>query len=154
MLIKNAKIAWAKIIGKPRPNKFNPEGEWSFDLSVTDELRKALKDHGMSNKIKNNDDERGDYVTFRKKGVLKDGGEAKPIPVIDHHNNPWDGRLIGNGSVVNVSLLFEEYGDGNKKKFSVKPMAIQIWDLVAFKRNDFPTKDDETGEVTAAAKEW
>ena len=156
MLVKDAKIYWAKVIGKPRPNKYNPDGEWSFDMTVTPELKKALKDHGLTSKIKNNDDERGDYVTMRKKGVLKSGEQSKPIPIVDHHGETWGNELIGNGSTVNVSVLFEGYGeDPKKQKFSMKPMAIQVWDLVKFKRTDFPTKNDD-GTVTDAktGKNW
>lgn len=155
MLVKETKAYWAKVIGPARPTKYNPDGEWSVDLSVTPELKKALKEHGLSKKIKNNEDDRGDYVTFRRKGKKTDGTDAKPIQIVDHHGEQWDGKtLIGNGSTVNASVIFEPFRSDDSK-FQMKLMALQVWNLIKYKRSDFPTRDDApSSEVEAPSGSW
>lgn len=155
MILENCKIYWSKVIGDPRPNYTKDGTEWSFDLALTDEAKKQLKAAGAASYFKDTGDDRGTFVHLKRKGVKNDGNPAKPIAVVDHQNNPWDGRLIGNGSTVNVSVAMNEYGD-KVKKIQISPLAIQVWDYVEYKpKATFATKDTaetESAEETSSVK--
>lgn len=141
---------WAKIIGNPRPNYQKDGTEWSFDLALTDVAKKQLKDAGVSSYFKDVGDDRGTFIHLKRNGTKKDPADetkrvpAKAISVVDHHGNPWDGRLVGNGSTVNVIVAFNEYGD-KVKKIQVSPLSIQVWDYVEYQpKSQFPVKKDST----------
>lgn len=157
MILEQCKIYWAKIVGNPRPNYKKDGTEWSFDLALTDAAKKQLKEAGASSYFKDVGDDRGTFIHLKRKGVKNDGQPSKPIAIVDHQNNVWDGKLIGNGSTVNVSVALNEYGD-KTKKIQVSPLAIQVWDLVdyvpksAFKTKDVEATPEDTGEGTA--KNW
>lgn len=154
MLLEGCKIYWAKLIGAPRPGYGDVGTEWSFDLSLTPESKKALIAAGAKSAIKNKDDEKGDFIRLKRKGTKSDGTPAKPISIVDHKNEPWDNRLIGNGSTVNVSLVLQEYGEGKAKKMSVRPIAVQVWELKKFEGNGgFPTRQDSAADSSPSSED-
>ena len=88
------------------PNtKFDPV--WSIQVEVNDENRSVIE--GANLKITNKGDERGDFVTIKRKVMRKDGSERKPPVVKDSQNNLWDDKLIANGSLVNVKAIPYEW---------------------------------------------
>jgi hypothetical protein len=106
--------------------------------------------------LRNKNDERGVFLTFKRKSVKADGESAKPFKVVDNQKNPWpEDKLIGNGSLLNVMVVLSER-EYRKEKF-IKPSAIkvQVWEHVPYTSNaDFEAKkpdelndDDATSEV-------
>lgn len=150
MILENVKLFWVKVLGAPRKNKFDSI-EWAFDVSLSPEAKVMLVKAGFKGKIKDNDDDRGEYISLKRKGVKSDGSPAKSIQVVDGKKNPWpEDKLIGNGSLADVSVIVNEYGEGKLKKISLKPMAIQVHGYVAYNNTPFSVKEDSVTEPKAA----
>ena len=105
------------IIGKchyasiTEPNtKFEPV--WSIQVEVNDDNRAIIEEVGLS--IANKGDDRGDFVTIKRKVLKKDGTQRQGPVVKDSQNNNWDGKLIANGSTVNVKALPFEWNYAGK----------------------------------------
>lgn len=145
MLI-NGKVYWAKIVGKPFPNQFKPGvDQWSFDLSLSDAEAKKLLDKGMRKSfLKNKEDERGNFISFNREATRTDGTEGKPYTIVDAANHPWPvGKLIGNGSEVNVAVILSERTYKGEKHLRPSAVAVQVWDHKEYERkNDFPVNPD------------
>lgn len=106
---------------------------------------------GLKAKIKNKGDDRGDFISFKRKEIRSDGVTAKPIRVVDNLKKLWDQEVkIGNGSEVNVSFVVNEYtynGTTGKKPGLI---AIQVVKLVPYEggnHEDFATYDEEGNET-------
>lgn len=151
MLIQG-KAYWSKLLGEPIRNEQYPENPrtWSIDVTVDGEAVKALREAGLYAKVKNKGDDRGQFITLKRKEFKADGvTKNQPVKVVDHRGNPWKKDvLIGNGSTVNVR--FNVYKD---KQGRANPaiLAVQVWDLVKYEapdrsNDDFPVKDTE-GDV-------
>jgi len=84
------------------PNtKFEPV--WSIQIQVDEDNRSVIEQAGIN--INNKDDERGDFVTIKRKVLRRDGSQRTPPVVKDSQNNPWNGKLVANGSKVNVKAI-------------------------------------------------
>lgn len=147
------KAFWAKVIGAPRANKFNPAvPQWAFDLSIDAKTAAELVDKGMKKSyLRDKQDERGTFLTFTRDSVKKDGTEGKPFKIVDSKKNPWpDGKLIGNGSVLNVVVTLNERTFRGEKFLKPSAVALQVWELVEYDASSFPTKetDEPAGEET------
>ena len=70
--------------------------------------KKSAVAEGLS--IKNKGDDRGDFVTIKRKAKRKDGSPNKAPDIMDNMKRPLQNTLIGNGSTVNV--LFKTYTSG------------------------------------------
>lgn len=152
MLLKGT-AHWAKIVGKPQKGYTPGEYEWSVDISVDAATSKQLQELGAGSYIKNKGDDRGDFVSFKRKSIRRDGEEAKPYEIVDHHGEPWGNKLIGNGSTLNVVYTLNEIPAVGTAKARMKPSAIkfQVWDHVAYENqgrgsDEFPTRGKQ--EVT------
>lgn len=123
-MVINGTGYYCKVLGKPANGYKNQYKEWSFDLAITDETRKALINAGMdSSFVKNKGDDRGDFITFKRREFRKDGTAAKPFEVVDRKQQPWDQTsLIGNGSKLNVKIALNE----QPERKGLKPGAIKI----------------------------
>lgn len=161
MLIENTKGFWCKVVGNPVPGFDEGSLEWSFDVSLDEATvdgkpaLDVLKAAGLGPRIKNKDDEKGNFLHLKRNAVKRDGEPAKPIQIVDSQNKPWDDRKIGNGSILNVSVMVQEYGDKKKPKVTVRPMALQVWSLVPYDGKKFPTRADEpTEEVSEDKGDW
>lgn len=158
MLIKGIGY-FCRISGKPHKTKYS-DGEWSFDLSINETTKKELLMAGMKPSfIKNKGDQKGDFLTFRRKSTKADGSEGKPFDVRDHKNEPWDPKvLIGNGSTLNVVVsLNERTGQKGQGYLAPSAIAIQVWDLVPFERGPtFKNRDDgyEPPVKTGTQESW
>lgn len=145
-MIIQGKAHWAKIVGEPVWGYKNAHKEWSMDFCVDAKAREKLLAEGMDpSYIKNKGDERGDFITFRRRSVKRDGTEAKPIEIKTRAGADWDGKTrIGNGSTVNVKIALNDV-EGKK---GTKPslIKVQVWELVPYAGGDdedFPVGDDE-----------
>ena len=122
------------------PNtKFDPV--WSIQVEVNDENRSVIE--GANLKITNKGDERGDFVTIKRKVMRKDGTERKAPIVKDSQNNMWDDKLIANGSLVNVKAIPYEWNYAGKSGVSADLAAVQIVDFIEYSGNqqDFAPVD-------------
>ena len=141
-------IYWPKVLGAPVPN-YNKDGnEWAFDLSLTKDGLTQAKAVKVQKKpalnIKNRDDERGDFLSFRQRELRADGEPNNPIRVIDSAGNKWpDDVKIGNGTIADVKFEVRDFGVG---KFpGIYPRAIRIIEHVPYETSEFAplSSDDE-----------
>ena len=93
----NGKAFWASL---QTPNTtFDPC--WQIDIALDKANKKIVEAAGLT--IKNKGDDRGDFVSVKRKVARKDGKENQAPVVIDDKLRPFN-DLIGNGSVVNVKI--------------------------------------------------
>ena len=90
---------WAAITN---PNTtFDSDGVWTVDVSNLDKKNLAVvKKDGLT--IKNKGDDRGDFVTVKRKVRRKDGSLNRAPDLVDGQKRTMTNTLIGNGSKVNV----------------------------------------------------
>lgn len=152
---------YAKCVGKPVPG-YDPDSlEWTFDLVLNEEQEKEILASGVSPQyIKDHKSNGARYVRFTRKAVKKDGTPGTPIRIIDAQGHPWDDRLIGNGSVLNVAYTINPIGKGKDARNKPQVLSIQVWDWSKYEsRGAFPTKPVEASEgipegAPEAAKDW
>ena len=114
------------------PNtKFDPV--WSIQVEVNDDNREVVEKSGL--KVANKGDERGDFVTIKRKVHRKDGTQRNAPLVMDSQNNRWNNdKKIANGSTVNVKAIPYEWDyAGNQQDFApVDGGYVQESDAVPF----------------------
>lgn len=129
-------VYWAKVIGDPRPNYNGDAREWTFEFEPDENGLAILKEHKLLDRLKNKYEDRGKYLTLKKSELNKEGEPNRPIRIVDRDGQTeWDGRLLGNGTVVDVKIDIRDYGPGKKK--GVYPVAIRVVDLVEYQSNEF-----------------
>jgi len=116
------------------------EPTWQIDIALDKESKKLVEAAGLS--IKNKGDDRGDYVTLKRKVLRKDGSRRRAPSVKDSQNNPWDSKLIGNGSTVNVKALPFDWSYAGKTGRSADLTAVQVVDLIEYNTDDFDVVED------------
>ena len=123
------------------PNtKFDPV--WSIHVEVTDDNREVVEKSGL--KVANKGDERGDFVTIKRKVHRKDGTQRNAPLVMDSQNNRWNNdKKIANGSTVNVKAIPYEWDYAGKSGISADLAAVQIVDFIEYSGNqqDFAPVD-------------
>ena len=129
------KCYWACVV---EPNTKFEEHSWSIQVVVDDDNRPLIEKAGI--KINNKDDERGDFVTVKRKVLKRDGTSNRAPFVKDSQNNSWDDTLIGNGSVVRVRAIPYQWKFAGKTGVSADLSAVQVIDLVSYtpQAADFP----------------
>jgi|TARA_R110000824_G_scaffold360485_1_gene548248 hypothetical protein len=111
------------------PNtKFDPV--WSIQVEVDDDNRSVIEGSGLP--IANKGDDRGDFITIKRKVMRKDGTQRQPPIVKDSQNNLWDGKLVANGSKVNVKAIPFEWTYANKSGVSADLAAVQVVDFIEY----------------------
>lgn len=148
MLIQGT-AKWAKVLGDPNWGYENKFKEWSIDVYVDKDTVKKLTAEGLGDKIK--DKGNGEYITFKRKELKKDGTPNQPIRVVDHHGNLWDKRKIGNGSTVNINFVINEYKPGQN---NANILSMQVWNYVAYEGGEFPTREDNNTDSNSAEENW
>ena len=120
---------WASIVS---PNTtFDSDGVWSVDVSNLDKKNiEIAKNDGLE--IKNKGDDRGDFVTVKRKVRRKDGGMNKAPEVKDAQKRTMINTLIGNGSEVNVLYSTYEWEFKGRSGVSADLRAIQVTNLVPY----------------------
>ena len=115
------------------PNtKFDPV--WSIQVEVTDDNREVVEKSGL--KVANKGDERGDFVTIKRKVHRKDGTQRNAPLVMDSQNNRWNNdKKIANGSTVNVKAIPYEWDYAGKSGISADLAAVQIVDFIEYSGN-------------------
>lgn len=126
MPVLSGKSHWATIA---TPNTtFEPV--WSIDLALEgEELNKAQK---MGLTIKNKSDDRGDFVTIKRKVNRKDGSQNQAPSLVDANKNDMGTTLIGNGSDVNVLLKTYEWEYAGKSGVGAELQKVQVINLIPY----------------------
>lgn len=142
-------VKWAKIVGdKALVSNYDGDGrEWTFQFHPDD--TSFLKEHKLTDRLKDKDDGSGPYLIIKKPEFNKDGEKNEPFRIYTEDNEPWDDRLIGNDSRVDVKIDIRDWGVGKKK--SIYAAAIRVTDLVSYQSNEFAGMD--TGKATGTSKE-
>ena len=120
---------WASVI---HPNtKFDADGVVTIDVGNLDDLnkKKANKD-GLT--IKDKGDEKGEFVTIKRR-VRNNKGVLNRAPnVVDANKRLITDTMIGNGSKVNVLYEPFEWNFGGKSGVSADLRAVQVTELVPY----------------------
>lgn len=141
-------VYWAKVVGKPVNNYEGDAKEWTFDF-VPDDVT-FLKEHKLLDRLKEaRDPIPGDYLRLKKPELDSEGNKNDPIEIIDSEDNPWDDRLIGNGSRVDLKLTVADWGKGKFKSIWTK--AIRVTDLVEYKASAFASMNKDGPDRVVAA---
>ena len=138
-MVIQGKAFWAAI---KNPNTtFDPDGMWTVDVCNLDEanLNIANKDNLI---VKNKGDDRGDFVTIKRKVMRKDGQRNRQPELIDGQKKTLD-CMIGNGSLVNVLYSTYDWEYRGRKGTSADLRTVQVLDLVPYKDGN----DDELKEI-------
>jgi hypothetical protein len=110
---------------------------------------------GANLPISNKEDERGDFVTIKRKVMRKDGTERQAPIVKDSQNNLWDGKKIANGSLVNVKAIPFDWNYAGKSGISSDLAAVQVVDFIEYLdgTEDFAPVDGGYVQETVAETE-
>jgi hypothetical protein len=130
MSVISGKAYWASVVN---PNTtFEPV--WSIDVSLDDKNKAIVEQDGL--KVKNKGDERGDFVTIKRKVEGKNGVNQPPV-VMDAHKRPLpEGVLVGNGSDVNVQYKPYEWTWKGNAGIGADLRKIQVVNLVPYEEED------------------
>lgn len=153
--IIEGKIRYAKILGEPVDNYDKDGMEWTFEIEATDATKAILKAKRCKNRFKSIDGV--DYTKFQRDSVKKDGSAAKPFIVYDAYGDPWDQeKLIGNGSLVAVKVLFSEREHEGKRFNKASAYEIVVVEHVPYTKDsgfNFKDKGEDTN-VSSTTDEW
>lgn len=146
----SGEVYWAKVLGEPRPN-YNGDGrEWAFEFEPDEDGLAKLKQHKLTDRLKDKYEDRGKFLVLRKTEFNKDGNPNPPIRIYDADDNEWDRtKLLGNKTKVDVKLDIRDYGPGKKK--GVYPVAIRVKELVSYQSSEFGGMDKGDTDVPAKA---
>lgn len=125
---------WAKVLGEPVDNFDGDAQEWTIDIQPDAKGLDLFKRLGLADKIKNKDDDREDFVIFKRRAINAEGVANDPIEVVNGANKePWDDKVaIGNGSAVAVKFGLYE-GVYKKKPYTkLVPYKITVNNLVEY----------------------
>lgn len=126
MPVLSGKSHWATIT---TPNTtFEPV--WSIDLALSGaELAKA-QNLGLA--IKNKGDDRGDFVSIKRKVNRRDGSQNTAPALKDAQKRDMGNTLIGNGSDVNVLFKTFEWEYAGKSGVGTDLQAVQVVNLIPY----------------------
>ena len=138
-MVIQGKAYWAAI--KSPNTTFDPDGMWTVDVCNLDEanLNIANKNNLI---VKNKGDDRGDFVTIKRKVMRKDGQRNRQPELIDGQKKSLD-CMIGNGSLVNVLYSTYDWEYRGRKGTSADLRTVQVLDLVPYKDGN----DEELKEI-------
>lgn len=138
---------WMKVLGEPVDNYDKSGKEWVFDLALDKDGLNQIKNVKVQGKsafnVKDKDDERGKFISFRQRELKRNGEKNKPIRVIDAAGNPWPQDVkLGNGTVVDVKAEVIDFGKGMFP--GIYPRAIRILEHVPYAASEFaPLSEDD-----------
>lgn len=125
---------------------------WSIQVEVNDDNRKTIEAAKLP--VNNKGDDRGDFVTIKRKVNRADGTERKAPFVKDSQNNLWNGKMIANGSVVNVKAVPYDWNYAGKSGVSADLAAVQVVDFIEYTGSQVEDFDVvEGGYVNTEAEE-
>ena len=129
MSVLKGKAYWASITS---PNTtFDSDGVWTIDVGNLDAKNKKIPEADGLN-VKNKSDDRGDFVTIKRKVRRKDGNMNKSPEIVDAQKRTMMGTLIGNGSDVNVLYSKYDWEYAGKSGVSADLRAVQVTNLIPY----------------------
>lgn len=149
-------IFWEKLRGDPQPGYDEDKNEWSVDFTPNQKGLDLLKRIGLGEKLRSKDDDREDFITFRRPELKKDGTANGHVEVVDAEGNPFpEEKLIGNGTGAKVKFGVLDLPARGKFKAFIKPVLykVTITNLVEFQRKAKVSPDKADGASTEAASE-
>lgn len=137
------KAFWCKLLEDQLHLNYGKDGkEWSVDFSPNDEGKAVLKGLKVDDRLKNKDNELGDYLTLRLKEFRKDDKPNDKPKIVDGRGDPWpQDKRIGNGSDVDVKLNWVDYGPGKKAGLYLQSMRVLDW--IPYEGGGFPEIDSD-----------
>ena len=134
---------WAAITN---PNTtFDSDGVWTVDVANLDKKNlDMVKKDGLT--VKNKGDDRGDFVTVKRKVRRKDGSLNRAPDLVDGQKRTMTNTLIGNGSKVNVHYTTYEGEFKGRAGVSADLRAVQVVELIPYN-----TEADEAFDVVDGA---
>ena len=123
------------------------EHVWEIDIRLDDDTKALVE--GVGAKVLYKED-RGEYVKCKRKTENKNGPTKAPT-VVDSQNNPWDDKLIGNGSLVKVKALPFNWNFAGKTGISLDLDKVQVIELVPYGDQSEDFDIVEGGYVNEAA---
>jgi hypothetical protein len=138
MAVVSGTAYWACVA---HPNTtFDEDGVWTIDVGLLDAPNKKLvKNLGLS--LKDKGDDRGEFVTVKRKVRRKGGGVNRPPSLVDSELKPMFNTLIGNGSKVNVRFETYDWEFGGKSGTGADLVGVQVVDLVSFGTNNVASEE-------------
>jgi|TARA_R110000822_G_scaffold95839_4_gene218692 hypothetical protein len=135
MTLISGKAYWASITA---PNT-TYEPCWTIDVTLDEENYKKVIADGVP--VKNKSDERGNFVTIKRKLDGKHGPNTAP-ELVDAQRQPMFNTLIGNGSDVNV--LYRPYDWNHEKRSgrSADLQKVQVVNLIVYEPKDSQEPED------------
>lgn len=128
MTVISGTAYWASVV---TPNTtFDSDGVWQIDVCLDDENLSVVQGDGLN--VKNKGDERGNFITIKRKVRNARGDNNQPPSVVDSEKNPIKDTLIGNGSKVNVMYKPYEYTYQGRAGKSADLQVVQVVDLVEY----------------------
>ncbi len=158
-IMKNVTVYWAKVLGEPVP-KFNPEDgrEWAIDLCFTPEQVAQLKKEGMTTSfyIKDKEDERGQFFTYRRNELRKDGEKSKPLGIVSIDGEPWPkDKPLGNGTVVDIRYALNEVTARPKNRMKLSLIEMMVREHKPYESAAKETFEfDKTKKPKVAEETW
>ena len=98
-------------------------------LNLTKNINQAKAD-GLD--VKNKGDDRGSFVTIKRKVRRKDGNMNKQPEVVDAAKRNIASTMIGNGSEVNVLYSTYEWEFKGRSGVSADLRAVQVTNLIPY----------------------
>jgi len=147
-MVISGKAYWASIA---TPNTtFDPDGIWTVDVGNLDkDSIDQLKNDGLT--VKNKGDDRGDFVTIKRKVRRKDGQMNRTPDLVDAKKRQMTNTMIGNGSDVNVLYSTYDWEFKGRKGTSADLKSIQVTNLIPFSSGDEETFDEVDGYASDSA---
>lgn len=152
-IVRDVQLYWAKL-DKP----VDPFGtlQWELTIQVPKKRESEIASFG---KVKEGFDKGTVAVALKKKALKADGTEAAKVGVVDANKQPFDSKLIGNGSTGNIIVFQRPYeikapnGKVTKSGTSTMLTKVQVTNLVKYERKsdnfvDFDTESDTSEEAT------
>ena len=147
-MVISGKAYWASIA---TPNTtFDPDGVWTVDVGNLDKAAiDQLKNDGLT--VKNKGDDRGDFVTIKRKVRRKDGQMNRTPDLVDAKKRQMSNTMIGNGSDVNVLYSTYDWEFKGRKGTSADLKSIQVTNLIPYSSGIEEDLDEVDGYASDSA---
>lgn len=130
--IITGKVYWASLV---EPNT-TYEPTWRIDVILDPATKKIVEGDELT--IYNKGDDRGDYITLKRKVFKNDGSKRMPPEVVDAQTKAWNGQPIGNGSLCNIKYKPYDWSRNGKSGFSAELVSVQVIDLIPYSKGFTP----------------
>ena len=147
-MVISGKAYWASIA---TPNTtFDPDGVCTVDVGNLDKAAiDQLKNDGLT--VKNKGDDRGDFVTIKRKVRRKDGQMNRTPDLVDAKKRQMSNTMIGNGSDVNVLYSTYDWEFKGRKGTSADLKSIQVTNLIPYSSGIEEDFDEVDGYASDSA---